>query len=47
MERARATVYFVAGILLLSSLGLMLYKVLALGFPLLPGESRVVWTLES
>ena len=47
MERSRATVYFVSVALLAAGLGLMLYKVATLGFPLLPGESRIVWTLES
>lgn len=47
MERSRATVYFVAAVLILIGLGIMLYKVLAQGFPLLPGELRAVWTLES
>lgn len=37
----------IAGGLILFGVGLTLYKVFFLGFPLLPGEYREVWTIES
>lgn len=43
----RTQVYIIAFGLLALGLGLTLYKVVGLGFPLFPGESREVWTLES
>ncbi len=43
----RLQVYIISALLLAVGLGLTLYKVFALGFPLFPGESREVWTLES
>ncbi len=46
MLSSRTKIELIAGLLLLSGVGLMLYKVFALGFPLLPGEYREVWTIE-
>ncbi len=37
----------IAGFLIFLGLGLTLYKALTLGFPLLPGEYRDVWTVET
>jgi len=37
----------IAGSLFLLGVGLTLYKAIVLGFPLLPGEYREVWTIES
>lgn len=37
----------IAGALILLGVGLTLYKALSLGFPLLPGKYREVWTIES
>jgi len=36
-----------AGLLIALGVGLALYKVISLDLPLLPGESREVWTIES
>lgn len=47
MLTSRAKIELIAGLLILAGVGLMLYKVFALGFPLLPGEYRDVWTIES
>ena len=46
MLSTRTRIELIAGLLILTGVGLMLYKVYALGFPLLPGESREVWTVE-
>ena|SRR5690625_523707 len=46
-RRFRTQTYAIALGLMALGLGLTLYKALGLGFPLLPGESREVWTLES
>src|SRR5690625_7305865 len=46
-RRFRTQTYAIALGLMALGLGLTLYKALGLGFPLLPGESRGVWTLES
>lgn len=46
-RRFRTQTYLIALGLLALGLGLTLYKAVVLGFPLLPGESREVWTLES
>ncbi|QFU77900.1 hypothetical protein EY643_13610 [Halioglobus maricola] len=43
----RVKIEFVAALLILLGVGLMVYKVFFLGFPLLPGEYRDVWTIES
>ncbi|MFV8817019.1 inactive transglutaminase family protein [Haliea sp. E17] len=47
MLSTRLRIELIAGILILTGVGLMLYKVFTMGFPLLPGESRQVWTIES
>lgn len=47
MISSRKQIELIAGSLILLGVGLMLYKVLYLGFPLLPGEYREVWTIES
>ncbi len=44
---SRLQISLVAGILIALGLGLALYKKIELGFPLLPGQRQVVWTLES
>lgn len=44
---SRVQVYIIALALTVVGVGVTLYKVLALGFPLLPGASKTVWTLES
>ncbi len=44
---SRAQVYFIALILILSGLGLTLYKAYEMDFPLVKGETRQVWTVES
>jgi hypothetical protein len=44
---SRMQVYLIALLLALVGIGLASYKVFALGFPLFPGESKTVWTLES
>ncbi|WP_198171683.1 inactive transglutaminase family protein [Pseudohalioglobus lutimaris] len=46
MISSRTRIEILSGCLVLIGLGLMLYKVLALGFPLIPGEYRDVWTIE-
>ncbi|WP_231759881.1 inactive transglutaminase family protein [Microbulbifer elongatus] len=43
----RAQVYILAAILALMGAGLTIYKNVELGFPLLPGEYRTVWTIEA
>jgi uncharacterized protein with transglutaminase domain len=47
MLTTRTKVELLAATLILLGVGLTLYKVFALGFPLLPGEYREVWTIES
>jgi uncharacterized protein with transglutaminase domain len=47
LTSSRTQIELIAGSLILLGVGLMLYKVLYLGFPLLPGEYREVWTIES
>ena len=47
MLATRTKIDLLAGILILLGVGLTLYKVFALGFPLIPGEYRDVWTIES
>ena len=47
MFSTRVQVILVASVLIGLGLGLTLYKAINLGFPLLPGEYRDVWTLES
>ncbi|WP_445363398.1 inactive transglutaminase family protein [Microbulbifer sp. ANSA003] len=43
----RVQVYVIAALLALVGAGLTAYKNLELGFPLLPGEYRTVWTIEA
>ncbi|WP_346839136.1 inactive transglutaminase family protein [Microbulbifer sp. SAOS-129_SWC] len=43
----RAQVYILAALLAAMGIGLTIYKNRALGFPLLPGEYRTVWTIEA
>ncbi|AFU98637.1 inactive transglutaminase family protein [Simiduia agarivorans] len=45
--KARIQLYVVAALLALLGLAAVSYKYWVLGFPLLPGESRNVWTLQS
>ncbi len=47
MKASRYQMGLIAGALFLFGIGLTLYKAISLGFPLLPGESRQVWTIES
>jgi hypothetical protein len=47
MIASRVKIGIVAGTLLVIGLGLALYKAAYLGFPLLPGDFREVWTIES
>lgn len=47
MLSTRARIELFAGALILAGIGLTLYKVFTLGFPLVPGEYRDVWTIES
>ena len=47
MIASRTQIALVAGFLILVGLGITLYKTTVLGFPILPGESREVWTIES
>ncbi|MEM8561663.1 MAG: inactive transglutaminase family protein [Pseudomonadota bacterium] len=47
MIASRTQIILIAGTLFFTGVGLTLYKVIALGFPLLPGEYREVWTIES
>jgi|SRR5690625_193748 len=44
---ARLQVYMLAAVLVLLGVGLTVYKSSELGFPLLPGEYRTVWTIEA
>ena len=44
---SRLQVYLVALLLAAVGITVTVYKVVALGFPFMPGESRDVWTLES
>jgi len=43
---SRTRIEILSGCLLLVGVGLMLYKVFVLGFPLIPGAYRDVWTIE-
>ncbi|GAA5524998.1 hypothetical protein Maes01_01558 [Microbulbifer aestuariivivens] len=43
----RAQVYILAALLTVMGAGLTIYKNRELGFPLLPGEYRTVWTIEA
>ncbi|WP_288132773.1 inactive transglutaminase family protein [Microbulbifer sp.] len=43
----RAQVYILAALLAVMGAGLTIYKHFELGFPLLPGEYRTVWTIEA
>jgi hypothetical protein len=47
MNASKYQVGLIAGTLFLLGVGLTLYKAVSLGFPLLPGEYREVWTIES
>ncbi len=47
MISSRVKIGLSAGLLIVLGLGLTLYKNIRLGFPLLPGEDREVWTIES
>jgi hypothetical protein len=47
MIASKVQIGLIAGTLFLLGLGLTLYKAISLGFPLLPGEYREVWTIES
>lgn len=47
MIPTRVKIGTIAGSLFLLGVGLTLYKAISLGFPLLPGEYREVWTVES
>jgi hypothetical protein len=47
MMASRNQIAMIAGSLFLLGVGLTLYKAISLGFPLLPGEYREVWTIES
>jgi hypothetical protein len=44
---ARAQVYILSLLLIALGLGLTAYKSVKLGFPLLPGQYRTVWTIEA
>ncbi len=46
MVSSRTRIEIISGLLILIGVGLMLYKVFVLGFPLAPGEYRDVWTIE-
>jgi len=43
----RLNLYLVVALLLLVGFGSIIYKVAGLGFPLLPGEKKSVWTIEA
>jgi 7 transmembrane helices usually fused to an inactive transglutaminase/Inactive transglutaminase fused to 7 transmembrane helices len=47
MAASRTQIGLIAGALIVLGVGLALYKAFSLGFPLLPGEYREVWTIES
>ncbi|MBA6411860.1 inactive transglutaminase family protein [Parahaliea sp. F7430] len=47
MMHPRVQIGLVATLLIAFGIGLTLYKATRLGLPLLPGESREVWTIES
>ena len=47
MMASRTRIGLIAGGLFFLGVGLTLYKAFVLGFPLLPGEYREVWTIES
>lgn len=44
---ARAQVYFIGILAILISLGMVIYKSIMLGLPLMPGEYQTVWTIEA
>jgi 7 transmembrane helices usually fused to an inactive transglutaminase/Inactive transglutaminase fused to 7 transmembrane helices len=44
---SKTQIGLIAGTLIILGIGLALYKALSLGLPLLPGEYREVWTIES
>lgn len=44
---ARAQVFIIALLLIAAGIGLTAYKSFVLGFPLMPGEYRKVWTIEA
>lgn len=45
--QAQARLYTVAILILLTGIGLILYKHLVLGFPLMPDDKKIVWTIEA
>lgn len=47
MSPSRLHIYLIAATLAVAGLGFSLYKAISLDFPLLPGQSREVWTIES
>lgn len=47
MMSAKVQVYILAALLIALGIGLTVYKSTELGFPLLPGEYRTVWTIEA
>ncbi len=47
MMASRNQIAMIAGSLFLLGVGLAMYKTISLGLPLLPGEYREVWTIES
>ena len=47
MKASKYQMGLIAGSLFFFGIGLTLYKAISLGFPLVPGESRQVWTIES
>jgi hypothetical protein len=47
MATPKVHIGVIAGALILLGIGLTLYKSIVLGFPLLPGTYREVWTIES
>lgn len=45
--QSRARLYTVVILILLTGIGLILYKHLVLGFPLMPDAKKFVWTIEA
>ena len=45
--QASARLYTVVVLILFTGIGLILYKHLVLGFPLMPDEKKFVWTIEA
>lgn len=45
--QAQTRLYSVVILILLTGIGLILYKHLVLGFPLMPGDKKFVWTIEA